>query len=476
MLSIDRDSPEPFYQQVYRQIAQGIESGLYVEGNKLPSIRACAQELGVSITTIDQAYQRLTGEGYVEPHRGSGFVVCTPTIAPQNLQGRFSDEYLRERDCLKHASRLRSDPSSVKFDFAYDSVDADTFPFNTWSSICREVFFSAGASHACLYNDRQGLRDLREQIVKYIASDFGVHCSADQVLVMPTTGDIVTELIRLFNPEDTIIAMENPGYDEVSRRLSAAGYMIRELPVHPYPSWDTVEEILDGVRLVFSTPTSQFPTNRPMPLEYRKALVDWAKRTGSYIIDDEYGWELSTAVSRVPSLGALDDSGHVITLGTFSNSFTPAICLSYGILPPRLMLSWLEKHAEGHPQVPWQTQAAMAAFMREGHWPVHVRRIRTASRKKRQVILRAIEECFGDTVEVVESPNSLYVLLQTKEIRCEAHLVEAAADAGVRIYPTSQYWRGNPPDDWRYVLVGYAGIGIDAIAPGIEELARAWAR
>lgn len=475
MLSIDRNGPEPFYQQIYRQIAQGIESGLYAAGSKLPSIRTCAHELDVSNTTIEQAYQRLTEEGYVEPRRGSGYTICAPATAPEALLTRFSNEYLQEREHLERTGHSRLSEPAIRYDFAYDSVDPDIFPFNTWSSICREVFFSAGAKRACLYNDRQGLFDLRKQIAKYVGAEFGVHCLADQVLVMSTTGAVVAEIVRLFDPGDTVIAMENPGYDEVSRSLLAAGYAIRELPVYPYPSWKEAEKALDGVNLVFATPTSQFPTNQPMPLEYRKSLVTWAKRAGVYIIDDEYGWEFPTAVNRAPSLGALDDSGHVITLGTFSNSFTPAVCLSYGILPPKLMLKWLEQRAGGHPQVPWQTQASMAAFMREGHWPAHVRRMRTSSHKKRILILESIKKHFGTAANVVESPGSLYVLLQVDDRRDEAQLIQAAAQRGVRVYPTSQYWQGNPPDDWHYVLVGYAGIGVDAIAAGIEELARAWA-
>lgn len=474
MLSLERDSSEPFYQQIYRQIAQGIEAGLYAAGNKLPSIRACAHELGVSNTTIEQAYRRLTAEGYVEPRRGSGYRICELASAPQASVEHFSSEYLRNRERLEQASCMRLEHPPVRYDFAYDSVDPDTFPFTTWSSICREVFFDVGASRACLYNDNQGLHELRVQIARYLGSEFNLRCSESQLLIMPTTRDVVAEIAHLFNPADTIIAMENPGYDEVSRRLQTAGYELRCIPVCPYPAWEDIEESLEGVRLVFTTPACQFPTSQPMPIELRKSLVDWAARTDAYIIDDEYGWEFQTNMSRLPSLAALDDSGHVITLATFSNSFTPAVCLSYGILPPELMLKWLCERSGGHPQVPWQTQASMAAFIRGGHWPVHMRRIRTANQKKRKLVLATIQDCLGDAVDVLESSGSPYVLLRARDGRSESQLIEAAARAQIRVYPTSQYWMGGPPADWDYVLVGYAGISMHTIVPGIEELARAW--
>lgn len=474
MLPIDRNSSEPFYRQLYHQISQGIESGYYTEGNKLPSIRECARELEVSNTTVEQAYRALTEEGYVEPKRGSGYVICASTTNPPDCLSRFSEEYLKDRNNLEQATEPRVDKASIEYDFAYDSVDSSIFPLSIWASTCREVFFSDEANLACLYNGRQGLFELRNQIARYINGEFGVNCLADQVLIMATTSDVVAELMQLFNPTETVIAMENPGYDEVSKRLATAGYTMKDLPIYPYPSWSNTREILNGVNVVFSTPNSQFPTNTPMPIEYRKELIAWARETDAYLIDDEYGWDLPTAADRLPSLATLDDSGHVILLGTFSNSFTPAVCLSYAVLPPKLMLKWIETRAGGHPQVPWQTQAAMAAFMNDGHWSAHIRKLRTLSRKKHETVLESITKHFKDSVDIIDSSSSYYVLIQTRDGRSETQLIDAASQSGIRVYPTSQYWQNGAPEGWNYVLIGYAGIDLNAIDPGIERLAHSW--
>lgn len=474
MPSIDRNSPSPFYVQIYEQIAHGIESGLYPSGKKLPSIRECARELGVSNTTIELAYQRLTEEGYVSARRGSGYTICAIDVKPSNPTEEYDPDYQSSLEALVVSELNRVETEPILYDFAYDAVEMGTFPFGSWARISREVFFDDGAEASCLYNDRQGLFELRDQIAHYLSSEYGLSCIAEQVLIMPTTRDLVSAILALFDPRETTFAMEEPGYDEVSRKLIERGYAVRHVPVYPYPSLEQEKQLLEGADIVFTTPACQFPSNHPMPLELRRGLVEWASETGAYLIDDEYGWEFQSGVARIPTLAALDRTGHVISLGTFSNSFTPAVCLSYAVLPPKLMMLWQERERDAHPQVPWQTQAAMATFMREGLWRTHVRKVRTSIKNKRHQLIESLERRMGDSIEIVEGLSSLFVLVQTKDGRSEDELIEAAAKCGVKIYPTKRYWAKGEPDSWRYVLIGYAGIPLDAIDSGIATLARSW--
>lgn len=474
MPSLDRNSTVPYYQQVYDQISKGIEKGFYPAGKKLPSIRECARELGVSNTTIELAYQKLVDEGYIQAKRGSGYTICALSKAPQSELSRFTEEYLEGCARLVESDAELESLVVPAYDFAYDSVDASLFPLTAWARISREVFFDTGAEAACLYNDRQGLKELRSQIAQYLNGEYGLDCSLDQVLVMPTTRDLVSEVTALFEPSSTVVAMEEPGYDEVALRLEERGYEVRLVPVHPYPTWEDVESLLDDVNIAFVTPASQFPTNTEMSLGLREKLVSWAQDNDVYVIDDEYGWEFYTGMARIPSLAMLDNAGHVVTIGTFSNSFTPAVSLSYAVLPPQLMLKWRSTRRNAHSQVPWQTQAAMAAFMRDGHWRTHVRKIRTAMRKKRAALTNALNTYMGDAVEVVENMHSLFVIAKTRDGRTESELIEAAAQAGVRVYPTSRYWSGDVPKDWNYIQIGFAGIPLGDIDKGIEVLARAW--
>ena len=475
---IDRSSSTPFYEQVYEQIARGIEEGFYPAGSKLLSIRECARELAVSNTTIELAYQRLTEEGYVEARRGSGYTVCTLPSDPSIVSQRFAPEYQEALEQLSHAIGELSEctEETVRWDFAYDAVDPSVFPYATWARISRDVFFDYGAEAACLYNDPQGLYELREQISHYIGREYGISASPNQILVMPTTRDLVSDIMALFDPASTTVAMEEPGYDEVATKLANSGYKTKFMTLHPTPAWEDLERQIAGVRIVFTTPASQFPSNVPMTSEIRKAFVNWADENNAYILDDEYGWEFQSGIDRTPPLAALDHAGRIITLGTFSHSFTPAVCLSYAVLPPQLMLKWRMGKIGSHPKAPWQTQAAMATFMREEHWHAHIRKVRTSMAKKRTELLRSIEAHLGDSIQMLEGVSSSFVLAQTVDERSEAELIELAQREGVRVYPTRRYWNGPMPDDWRYVQIGFAGIALEQIEPGIRALAKAWKR
>lgn len=474
MPSINRQDATPMYLQVYEHIARGIENGVFPVGKKLPSIRECARDLEVSNTTVELAYQKLTAEGYVRARRGSGYTICqvtTPTTTPSPA---FDEAYLQDLEKLEQDEAQTQAVEALRYDFSYDSVDASLFPYTTWAHVSREVLFSKGAEAVCLYNDQQGLRAFREEIVRYLGLEHEVSCVPEQVIVMPTTREIVSAVASLFEPARTTIAMEDPGYDEVTRTLATQGYRVKRMPVFPQKEWPQAREHLQGSNLVFATPACQFPTNRTMPLETREELVRWAQETDAYLIDDEYGWEFLQGAARMPSLAALDRSGRVITLGTFSNSFTPALCLSYAVLPPKLALQWRQRHRAAHPLAPWQTQAAMALFMHEGHWRTHIRKARTLMSAKRQALVSALHEHLGDSVEIVAGPSNMFVLVRTLDGRDERELIEAAASAGVRVHPTLRYWSGEAPDDWRYVLVGFSGIPLDDINDGVRSLARAW--
>ena len=473
---LNRESPTPYYQQVYEQIAQGIDEGYYSVGEKLPSIRECARELGVSNTTVELAYQRLTEEGYVEARRGSGYAVCEAPVKPEGSQTQYTPEYLQALDELKAmpSNDATHECETYAWDFSYDAADHAAFPFTSWARICRDIFFSPDAESACLYNDQQGLLELREQIVRFLVKDYGITAVADQILIMPTTRDLVSEIMTLFDPPTTCVAMEEPGYDEVASKLRRSGYDTKMINTYPTPSWEAIEEQLEGTRVLYLTPACQFPTNATMPMALRERFVEWAQRTGAYIFDDEYGWEFQMGANRAPSLRALDHAGRVIMLGTFSSSFTPAVCLSFAVLPPQLMIKWRRSKGNAHPRVPWQTQAAMAVFMEEGLWRAHQRKMRTLMTKKRKAIVAAIEEHLGDSVQLLSESSSSFVLAQATDGRTEDELIRSAAQAGVRVYPTRQYWSGSVPDDWHYVLIGYAGIPINDIEPGIRALAGAW--
>ena len=270
---------------------------------------------------------------------------------------------------------------------------------------------------------------------------------------------------------------DNPGYPEACNAARDGGYEVVPHTIFPDYTWSNLHvapEHANKTKLIYTTPANQYPTNAVMPLDERQALVNWAAQNDAYIVEDEYCHEFRYGSPHLPSLHALDTEGRVITMGTFSKSLAPSFCLTYMVLPPKLMFRWLRPSGLMHTQVPWQTQYTLAEFMRGDYWYAHLRRLQTLYRRKHEAVINAIETYLGDRVEYLRQESGLHVLVRVRDGRSEDELIELAAEAGVRVYPTSQDWTANKPDDWNYVLVGYSAIPIAKIEPGIQALARAW--
>ena len=274
---IDRTSSVPYYQQLYDQIVSEITKGVYPAGKKLPSIRQTAKELGVSNTTVELAYQRLCEEGYAESRRGSGFIVISSIRAYSSSSldiSSFPEAYKRDLAELFETSRqIHATPKKLPFDFAYDAVDPTTFPFALWARATRDVLFSDSAHEACLYNDRQGLFDIRTELCRYVKTEYGVTAFPEQVIIGPTTREIIVGIVGLFDPADLMVAIEEPGYDEPRKLLERSGVKTKSLLVYPAMPWNAIEKQIDGSKLVFLTPASQFPTNISMPNDIRMNFI-----------------------------------------------------------------------------------------------------------------------------------------------------------------------------------------------------------
>ena len=472
MISINRRSTAPYYQQIYARVAEDIRSGLYHAGERLPSIRQLATQLAVSRNTVEQAYLLLVQDGYVDAHPGSGYVVNN-TEQKLELNSSFSDDYQRQLAELK-ALHGAGDAPKIVYDFAYDAMDPNVFPFAQWGRTMRDVLLSPQGSDICRYSDPRGLPELREQLAQYLIREQDIAAAPEQILVAPTTRTLIATILGLFDRTSTPIAMENPGYAEVANQCAAQGFTVLPQTVYPASSWPEFVRNDHGARLIYVTPANQYPTNAIMQLDNREALVAWAQKNDAYIIEDEYCHEFRYGTAHLPSLHALDPTGHVITIGTFSKSFAPGLCLCYAVLPPALMKRWLEPKNHKHALVPWHTQAAFASFIAEGHWYKHLRKVQGAARKKYRALANALVAHMCGKVEVLDYEAGLHMLIRPRDARPSSELLQAAAEHGVKLYPTDAHWMVDRPADWNFLLMGYSGIALADIEPGVAALAEAW--
>lgn len=229
-----------------------------------------------------------------------------------------------------------------------------------------------------------------------------------------------------------------------------------------------------GARLVYLTPSSQFPTCRIMPTDIRERVLDWAERTDAYILEDDYCRDFRYRERSLPPLASMDTRGRVIYMGTFSKSLSPALRMNYLVLPEPLLARWRELFANSYSPVPWLNQKVLARFMTDGSWDRHLRRVQAKNRRKYDALTAALRECMGERVEVLECGTGLHLLVRVRDGRGQDELIAAAAAADVAVYPTKKYWADPAHRPGGIVLVGFSSIREEDIRPGIEALARAW--
>ena len=462
-MHLDEHSDIPFYQQLFNQLHNDIEEGTYPPGAKLPSIRGLAADLGCARNTVEQAYHLLTQEGYVESRPGSGYVV-------QNV-AYLEPTAGRTPSC---AVLLGRQNRRARYDFTYGNLEPGTFPAVAWRTITDDVLLSVESASCDAYNDPFGEEALRMAIAWRIATQRGIRCTPDQVIIQGGTQTSMQNLLTLFDPTADVVAVEDPGYDGVRSVIERAHF-----PVVPCRVSGEYGDFLSdlgasGARLAYLTPSSQFPTCRIMPTEMREQVLDWAAHEDAYLLEDDYCRDFRYRERSLPPLASMDTRGRVIYMGTFSKSLSPALRINYLVLPEPLLALWHEVFAASYSPVPWLNQKVLARFMIDGSWDRHVRRVQAKNRRKHATLLAALEETMGDKIEIMENGTGLHLLVRVPDGRGQDALIAQAAAADVAVYPTRKYW-ANPdhhPDS--VVLIGFSSIAEEDIRPGIEALARAW--
>ncbi|WP_295995228.1 PLP-dependent aminotransferase family protein [uncultured Adlercreutzia sp.] len=460
-MHLDESSPLPFYQQLFDQIHERIESGDYPTGSKLPSIRGLAADLGCARNTVETAYHLLTQEGYVESHPGSGYIV-------QNVS------YLQP-----DAKQMAQEPAGQgdarpRYNFTHGNLEPRTFPAAAWRSLTDDILLSIDNVGCDAYNHPFGEEKLCEAIAWRLNTQRGIQCTADQIIVQGGTQTSIQNLLTLFDNTRDIVAMEEPGYDGVRAVFERSHF-----PIVPCRVLDGVQTFLSdieqsGARLLYLTPSSQFPTCQVLPVEARERVLAWAERNDAYILEDDYCRDFRYRERSLPPLASMDTHGRVVYMGTFSKSLSPALRINYLELPEPLLERWKNHFANSYSPVPWLNQQVLARFMADGSWDRHVRRVQAKNRRKYETLTRVLRETMGNEVDILENGTGLHLLVRVRDGRSQSELIEAARAEDVQVYGTQKYW-ANPahtPDST--VLVGFSAIAEEDIEPGIRALAKAW--
>ena len=476
-MNIDFDDNRPLYLQIYEHYRDQIMKGLYSSGMKLPPIRKLADDLGVSRNTIETAYGQLTQEGFVASKQGSGYTVENLTT----IDAIYAQEHNEESSRSAFMKRNRYTPYAIQpkkqltYDFTYGDLEEGSFPADAWRKLTSEVLFGVETKSLSTYNDNQGDFWLRLFIANQLQVTQGIPCFPEQVVIQPGTQASVQTVLSLFDPSHDIAVFEDPGYDGVRVVFENCGFKVVPLPIlssdkHTHPK--VLEQ--NKPKLIFITPSNQFPTGTILPIKVRQYMLDWATKNDAYIIEDDYCREFRYKGKSAPSLYSLDQHRRVIYLGTFSKALSPALRISYLVLPPRLLNRWRVRYKDYYSQVPWLSQAVLRRFEEEGLWDKLVRKAQTRNRKKYEKLMVTLKKYMGNKINIMESGAGLHLLVGVCDNRDQQTLIDQAAAANVRVYETRKYWINTDPKYKNYVLIGFSAINEQDIEPGIKALAKAW--
>lgn len=459
--TIDIEAKTPIYRQLYSFIKSEIQSGRITYNTKLPSKRKLSSYLGVSQNTIQGAYDQLIEEGYIVPIERKGFFVNKIDNLIQ----------IENREISKKVNDDSHEPT-VLYDFSYHGVDMETFPFKTWRKLAKDVINEYDREIVQL-GDPQGHISLRTGIQEYLHQSRGVKCSAEQIIISSGTEFLFQILFQLFD-RDSIYGIENPGYEKLGLLFSSNRTEFR--PVNIDEEGMIPEEIIKSkANILCITPAHQFPSGEIMPIRRRVQILNWANEENNrYIIEDDYDSEFKYSGKPIPALQGLDYNEKVIYMGAFSKSLSPAIRVSYMVLPMPLVKEYMRKLSFIICPVPIIDQKVLFRFIQEGYFERHLNKMRNIYKRKREILVRGIKE-LNCGMEVLGADTGLHLLLKVNNGMTEEQLESSALLQGIKVYGVSKYYlEKNHFEKLPRILIGFAAMKESEIGKALALLHKAW--
>ncbi|RSN17998.1 GntR family transcriptional regulator [Streptomyces sp. WAC 05977] len=450
--------------RIYRQLRDGILDGRLRAGERLPPTRELARELDVSRNTVAVAYERLTAEGFLSGHVGRGtFVSADPVARTERAAPAGSG--------VRPVARWRSlpalpgeDRSAPDFDFRVGAPDPALFPLRTWRRLVGQALRPSLLPPSG-YADPAGLEALRVAIARHIGAARSVRAGGEDLVVTQGAQQALDLVGRVLIEPGTRVAVEDPGYPPAERLFAAHGARITKVPV------DTegldVAALAKGTRLIYTTPSHQFPLGTPMSLARRTALLAWAERNDAVIVEDDYDSEYRFSDRPLEPLQSLDRDGRVVYVGSFSKTLLPLLRLGFLVAPASLRpaLRQAKQLTDWHGDL--VTQAALASFIDEGLLARHVRKATREYSVRRERILAFVRDELRDLLEVVPSSAGLHLcaLLRPHATVTVDGVVAEASRAGVAVESLAAYGgtRGG-------LVIGYGLVGSDRVDEGLARL------
>jgi GntR family transcriptional regulator/MocR family aminotransferase len=483
-ITLDNRSEIPLHRQLYDELRQAILARRLAAGARVPSTRALAESLNISRTTVTQSYDQLTSEGYLQAAIGSGTTVCH----------QLPDDWLQTTPLKKVIQKPRAKHKSVRLsqygeslidrepfeppeyevaiNFKSGRPALEEFPLRLWRRLYLRHYRTCNAKMLDYADGSQGFEPLRQAITNYVTRARAVNCQANQIIIVNGSQQALDLITQVVIDRGDAVALENPGYLGARRAFLAQGAKLLPVPVDE--SGIVVEKLASYVaakpKVVYVTPSHQFPTGAVLSLPRRLELLAWAEQAEALIIEDDYDSEFRYCSRPIPALQGLADSHSVIYVGTFSKVLFPALRVGYMIVPEHLSSAFARAKWLADRQTPSLEQRVLTDFINEGHLERHLRRMRTLYDKRRQTLVRALKHQFGARVQIVGENAGMHLMVRLQTKLGDDEFVQRARREGVGVVSANLYYVQHGRHD-EFVL-GYASLSERRILEGVRRLAK----
>jgi GntR family transcriptional regulator/MocR family aminotransferase len=481
----------PAYRRLYEALRAEILDGRLGPGARLPATRDLARQYQLSRGTIVNAFELLKSEGYLEGSIGSGTYVSkilpdelllVERSGPRAADGQPDRQRVTQPSSLRpsrprrrvsgYAQRVRLfqalEPRPSRA-FRSNLPAVDLFPGSLWAKIAARRW-RQGSTSLLTGCHAMGYPPLREALADYLITSRGVRCSPDQIAIVSGVQEALDLVARLFlNPGDRV-CMENPGYVGAAMVFEAVGAKIVSLGLDD-EGIELRTPAVRGARLIYITPGHQFPLGISMSLPRRLQLLEWARKSGGLLFEDDYDSEYRYSGRPVPALQGLDRNGSVLFAGSFSKVLFPSLRLGYLVIPPDLIdyFAAAKSITSRHAQV--LDQAVLCDFIAEGHFGRHLRRMRSVYAERLSVLLQGAREKLAGWLDISGVEAGLQTVGWLQQGISEESATRAAAARNVEVVPLSRYQRGRGAREG--LQLGFAAVEPSEIRRGVQELARA---
>ena len=452
---------DSLYEYLYKCIKNDILLGSIKAGEKLPSKRSFAKNLGISVITVENAYEQLIAEGYIYSIPKKGFYV---TDFKQVIE-------IEKKTFVKEMVPLTGGENAYLADFTSNQTDSELFPFTIWTRTIREVL-NENQMQLMINPPCGGVFFLREAIAKHLKEFRGMAVLPEQIIVGAGTEYLYGLLIQLLGNEK-IYAVENPGYRKIGKIYQS--YKVRCKYIDMDEEGVEISKLEENqVDIAHISPSHHYPTGIVMPVSRRYELLGWASKSENrYIIEDDYDSELRLSGQPIPTLQSMDVSDKVIYMNTFTKTLASTVRISYMILPRELFQQYYKKLSFYSCTVSNFEQYTLAKFIEEGYFEKHINRLRNYYHNKRNTIVETIKKSrLNQYVSISGEEAGVHFLMKIETKKPQEQLMENAKAQGIKLSPLSAYYKENREEIQNTYVMNYSSIELEKIEKVVTRLVK----